>query len=118
MRFNSMTKPTHKSYELTTIQDIMDKVPTDRILDCMVELGKLMQSTKATCELVLAISQENAKLAGKEIQIPAGEKLFAFDYPLTWEDDGQEELTTHFNVGKGDEARELMTMKITKNEHD
>lgn len=44
-------------YELTTIKDIFDKVPSDRIRVCLHELGIAMEQTKAMAELLGATAE-------------------------------------------------------------
>lgn len=73
------------SYQLATIKDIFDKVPADRIRNCMEELGVLLSQAAATRDLFTACAEE--------LGLPpesAEPKLPEF---FTWVDDGNGDLT-------------------------
>ena len=74
-----------QEYELRTIHDIFDKVPTDRIQDCCKELGTLLAQTKGLRDLLEA--------AAESIEIP-GELGFKLPEVFTWKDDGKGEIDT------------------------
>lgn len=74
-----------EQYELTTIRDIFDKVPADRIKDCCEELGILLAQTKAT-----------ASLAGYPTE------CVAIDFPIVWTDDGKGELRMELENDDGE----------------
>lgn len=76
-------------YELTTIQDIFDKVPSDRIQECCRELGLLLAQTKLL----------------SQITTPAD---FSITFPIVWTDDGLGEVTTSIGCD-GDEVLTLET---------
>lgn len=75
-------------YELTTIQDIFDKVPTERIQECCRELGLLLAQTKA--------------MAG--IAAPTD---FSLVFTIEWTDDGLGDVTTSIECMDG----EVVTLK-------
>lgn len=95
-----------KRYELTTLEDVWNKIPSDRIMDCLSELGKLMQTTKATVEMLVAVS--NAPEAANLKPIP--DDALRLKYPLIWIDDDKGHLQTNFVVG----GEKLMHVRITK----
>lgn len=83
------------SYELTTLQDIFDKVPTDRIQDCCREIGQALAQTEAIGELYSALGAEC-----KGIQ-----------FPITWVDDHKGEIdTTVFSRDKDGAEIGAMTL--------
>lgn len=94
-----MTEP--KRYELTTIKDIFDTVPVEKMADCLNELGVLMVQAKG---------MHNAMSVAAELV--SGEKpacVFEWPEPVTWIDDDKGEITANY-VGEGlDEP--LITMK-------
>lgn len=104
-----MSTPTHKSYKLTTLDDVFRKVPADRIPACLAELGALMQSTKSTVDLMRAGLELLAQQSGTTT--PVGiDAAFQLTYPLTWNDDGKGDLETRFtDLDTGDP---LFTLKI------
>lgn len=73
------------TYELRTIHDIFDKVPSDRIQDCCRELGTLLAQTKALSELLEATAES------MEI---SGDLDFKLPEFFTWTDDGKGEIDT------------------------
>ena len=77
-----------KIYELTTIQDIFEKVPADRIKLCCAELGTLLAVNKETIALL--------EMVGEDVGCPLP---FKFGKPLKWIDDGKGELTANYRVG-------------------
>ena len=70
-----------KEYKLTTLQDILDKVPADRIEDCMKELATMFTDAKGLCEVTL-------KGQGKEYE--AGD--ITLPEFITWIDDGKGDI--------------------------
>lgn len=74
-----------EQYELTTIRDIFDKVPADRIQECCEELGILLAQTKAT-----------ASLAGYPTE------CVTIDLPIVWADDGKGELSMELENDNGE----------------
>jgi len=71
-----MSEP--KEYELTTIEDIFNKIPHDKIELCLSELTHAILGYKATQAAFEALGQ-------------------VFKFPeLTWVDDGKNEITSNF----------------------
>lgn len=74
-----------ETYEIKTIQDIFEKVPTGRVKDCMAEITEMILQAK----LMLHAHELGAQLLG-------GEVSFAFPETLHWVDDGRGEVETVF----------------------
>lgn len=72
-------------YELATIHDIFTKVPTDRIRDCLSELGVLLSQAAATRDLFVA--------AAEEVGVDPGGVIPNLPEFFTWIDDGKGDLT-------------------------
>ena len=86
------------SYQLATIKDIFDKVPSDRIRDCMEELGVLLSQAAATRDLFVACAEEiGLPLESAQPKLP--------EY-FTWVDDGKGDLSLRVvtNAADGTEA--------------
>jgi len=92
------------TYQLATLKDVFEKLPSDRIRDCMNELGILLSQAADTRDLFMA--------AAKDIGLdPAGviPKLPEF---FTWIDDGKGELSFHVHAkhSESDEGEEVFTI--------
>jgi hypothetical protein len=72
-----------KTYELTTIRDIYEKVPLDRIKDCCLELGEVLTQSRALTDAAKGV----ADLMGVDPAIQ-------FPDPLVWVDDGEGHIQT------------------------
>ena len=48
-----------KTYRFSTFQELLDRVPGDRIQDCMTELGVLLSGVKRVSDLVEAALPDN-----------------------------------------------------------
>lgn len=86
-----------KQYKLTTLQDVFEQVPVDKIHLCLRELGDAMVEAKRLSEVV----KETAWRAA-----------FKWASPCTWIDDGKENQTFRFLDGESGE--ELMQAKRTQ----
>lgn len=80
-------------YQLATLQDVFDKVPTDRIKACLHELATGMQQTNAMAELLAATT---SALTGHEV-------ISAVKWPetTTWIDDGKGTLDSGLSSNAG-----------------
>lgn len=87
------------SYELTTIRDIFDKVPADRIPDCCRELGTLLAQSKGLAELI--------QCTGDAIGIDEAQRLMKMPETFTWVDDGKGEIVTRVCAGEHGEVMRL-----------
>lgn len=81
-------------YQLTTLKDVFDKVPADRIKVCLHELAVAMRQAKAMAELLGATT---SALAGQEVGC-------AVQWPetSTWIDDGKGTLDLKFHGEDGE----------------
>lgn len=102
-----MTTP--KVYELTTIADIFDKVPSDRIPECCAELGKIMSEAKGYMEMLAKVAALLAEKDGKTIPHVCFSDSLKF--PIKWVDDGKGDLEARFKLPNGET---LGTLKISK----
>jgi len=82
-------------YEITTLKDIFDKVPADRIKACLHELAIAMEQTKAMRDLLNA--------AGNAIHEDSGDIDFVWPEKTTWVDDGKGEIDLKFTDSTGTE---------------
>lgn len=89
-------------YELATLKDVFEKVPADRIQDCMKELATGMAQAKAMRELLMIAGSE---LAGAEVVCD-----MQWPEPVTWIDDGNGKIELSYHCGDGGD--ELMRQKI------
>lgn len=81
-------------YELTTIKDIFDKVPADKMAACLDELSEMMRQAK--------ILKDSFGIIGQ---------AFIFPDSITWIDDSKGEVT--LNVVDIDSQEKVATMKTT-----
>lgn len=90
-----------KKYELRTIKDIFDKVPADRIEDCLAELTVIMVQAKhleaAMCEAAGAVTGNKP------------DKAFEWPETSTWIDDGKGELTARVVTKDNEEILKVKT---------
>jgi hypothetical protein len=98
-------------YRFATLQQLVDEVPADRIMDCMTELGKILQTTKAMAELTYMVAQNLAEKDGKTIP-PLPKQIIRLPEYMEWIDDGKGELSAHMMTEDGGN---LGTLKITPN---
>jgi hypothetical protein len=98
-----------KTYQFATLKEIFERVPTDRIRDCMSELGVLLAQAAGTRDLFVAVA-EDAGLNPESV-IPQLPEFF------TWIDDGKGELSFHVHAQtESDEpGEELFTIKSSVN---
>lgn len=74
------------TYELTTINDIFNKVPLDRIETCMKELTSLLIQAKAT-ELTIKHAAENSGIDVDD------KMIFKLPETHSWIDDNKGEIS-------------------------
>jgi len=84
--------PTNLSYKFSTLQELVDLVPADRIKACMEELGTVMAAAKMSTELTWAVAKSLAEADGKELP-PQPAQLLKLPTSFEWMDDGKRELT-------------------------
>lgn len=90
-------------YELTTLRDVFEKVPADRIDECLSELAIAMKQAKAMQEL---LSEVGKAVSGSD-DVAA---MLEWPEPATWIDDGKGEIELNFHkAGKEDQGIVLTT---------
>ena len=77
-------------YSLSTIKDIYEKIPYDRIDDLMAELTILIKRAQTVNGLLKAVSKD---VCGKEGDIK-------FPDTITWNDDGKGTLTIKISINE------------------
>ena len=81
------------TYKFSTFQQLVDRVPSDKIAECLREFGIALQQAKATAELVFLTAESLAKEAGKSFpQMP--ERIVEVPDELQWIDDGKGKIKT------------------------
>jgi hypothetical protein len=78
------SKPTGKTYEIRTLQDIYMLPTHDAMERCLKELGEMMASARAYAELLTATAQALAEKDGKKIP----DSLWGWPETAKWTDDG------------------------------
>jgi hypothetical protein len=97
-------------YRFSTFQELTDRVPSDRIRDCMEEIGTVIAAAKATVELHYSVARQLAKIEGKELPSPEeGEQVIELPPEFEWIDDGKRELEAQLSIGG--EAPPYMSVK-------
>lgn len=82
--------PCSVSYKFRTIQEAVDRIPTDKIRECFDEMGKTFAVAKAFAEAQYEIAAALAKADGKEFPaMPAS--LLQLPDEHEWVDDGKGE---------------------------
>lgn len=96
-----------KTYKFSTFQEFFDRVPADRMLDCLGELGFILVKSKQTLELIDRSARALAEADG--VTIPPSEQLLVLP-ELEWIDDGKGELVAHFHDPR--DKKELFAMSL------
>jgi len=85
------------TYKFRTFQELVDRVPSDRIAECLREFGLALQQGKAVAELVFLTACSIAKDAGKDA--PAmPERVIEVPDELEWIDDGKGQIETTLSL--------------------
>ena len=88
----------NKKHELTSLQDIFEKVPADRMQDCCREIGMYLAQTKELCEL-----------AGGE-----GLTEISIEWPIIWVDDGEGKITSELKIYSEDGEHQQTVVLTSK----
>jgi hypothetical protein len=88
----SETEQQPNAYRFATLQELVDRVPADRIRDCMEELGAVLSAAKASVELTYGVAVHLARQAGKEVPEATG-SVIVLPAEMEWIDDGKRELS-------------------------
>lgn len=92
----------NNTYELTTIKDIFDKVPADRIETCMAELAVLLRQSAVLRDQVLILANSEG------MDISASEVVKIQDV-FNWVDDGLGDITLNVETSGGEHLFGLST---------
>lgn len=90
------------TYELVTLRDVFDKIPSGKIELCMAELGRGMQQAKDVWELM----GSTAESMGHEGSIG----VLAWPESIAWIDDGKGYVETRIAC----EGKELFSVASTE----
>lgn len=77
---------TGKTYQFTTLQELFDVVPGDRMRECFAELGEAL----APMKIVAETTAEALRLINPKFEVPS--QLAQLPQPLEWIDDGKGEI--------------------------
>jgi hypothetical protein len=83
-------------YRLRTIKDIVDKVPTDRIADCMEELAILLIQASGMSALI------SESMRSQDPNVDCG---WIFPEEITWIDDHEGVIQNNFHFGSDNVLR-------------
>lgn len=87
-------------YRFSTFQELVDRVPANRIADCVEELGLVLSKAKLSTECIFLLAQFMAKKDGKAF--PSELPRIVLPSEFEWTDDGKGELKTRIVDSKGD----------------
>jgi hypothetical protein len=77
-----------KTYSFSTFQELFDKVPSERMADCMLELCCVFIDAKRQAEILLEFAKHRHEADGTPFVPPC--PLIELGLPLTWTDDGKD----------------------------
>jgi len=97
-----MSEVTHKTYTFSTFQELFDRVPANRMEDCMKELAAFFADAKGIAETAINIGGG---------LFPEGMSLFTLPQELEWMDDGKREITMTLQDEEG--SVPSITLKTT-----
>lgn len=92
-----------KTYELTTLRDVYEKVPADKLALCMREIADGMEHAKAL---------EQMMNAAADAITPGASAATIWPDSCTWVDDGKEDKT--INVHDAATGEEAFTLEVRK----
>lgn len=84
------------TYEFSTFRELFDRVPADRIVQCLSEVGIAIEAAKRSHEALQAMSESIAEAEGRE---PMRFPVF-LPNSFKWIDDGKGELIVSVKVVK------------------
>ena len=90
-------KEKNMRYEIRTIKDIFDKIPADRIEECLNELTTAMTSLKA-------IEQASNTIAENLTSEPQKKMKIEFPNVVFWNDDDEKEVRLEINFQRTEES--------------
>lgn len=101
---------TAKTYKFRTFQELVDRIPADKIRECLSELGHALGATKAAGEMAVMLARDMAEKDGKTLP-PLPERIIELTDEFEWIDDGKGTLDCGLLMPDG---KPLMDFKITK----
>ena len=93
------------SYKFRTIQEAVDRVPSDKIRECFDEMGKTFAVAKSMAEAVYHTAVELARKDGKEFPAMPS-RIIELPEEMEWIDDGKGECVA--------DIQNLCEIRITK----
>jgi len=94
-------------YSFSTFQELVDKVPSDKIAECMAEMGQAFAQGKLLTELAIETARAQGKLLG---ELP--ERVITLPESFDWMDDGKGEVGVNLKVSKDSEESVRITTKM------
>ena len=91
-----------KTYKYTTFQQLVDRVPADKIEECMTELARVLAAGKLACVAA-------CEMAGLS---PIPEQLFLVPDEFEWIDDGKGDCIANMQSPSGEN---LVTIDVSLN---
>ena len=93
------------TYSIQTLTDIFDKVPANKIRECMLELSELLASAAETRDKIKATLDKEgfAYVIGSIISLPSH---------IEWIDDGNGEISLAASTKDGEQVKLFSTTKI------
>lgn len=83
-----------KRYRFSTLQELVDRVPADRIATCLHEIGIGLGQAKGAAELMLHAAAAMAEQMGVQCEVAKVTSLVELPPVLEWVDDGLGEVQT------------------------
>jgi hypothetical protein len=90
----------HKTYQFSTLQELFNRVPSSRMMDCMGELCAVMIDAKRQEEAMIELAKISHEKAGTEFVRP--ETVVELGLPLEWIDDGKDSPPVKIEIGGKD----------------
>ena len=109
-----MSKPTGLTYKFSTFQELVERVPADRIVDCMEELAVVFEQSKISAEVIRNIVDGLSELNGETKQTPLSE-IIELPKEFSWVDDGKGKLEIVIHSGDNVPLASLCT-KLKENQ--
>jgi len=95
---------TPTTYSFSTFQELIDRVPSDKIELCMTELGKAFAQAKQAVELIGMVATDLANANGETLlKIPkTPERLIHIPEVIEWIDDDKGIIETGITTPTGE----------------
>lgn len=96
-----------KSYQLTSFQDILDQVPSDKIELCLSEIAKALADAKGVWELTEKTAISMAQAEGVDTSQWSSARLEIPGGSIEWIDDGKGEVGSTIQDEAGNDFLKL-----------